>query len=161
MQGHNSGSRGEDATAHGEAMRSEKPCSKENFWILSAVPQIVRPIINQFQYFSVTEMHVTVGDAGRDLLSCAATKLDAVLWNTLFQGDHHSERTVSVCVCVCVCVYSDYLYDDDHSVTTGSAFIRRLIPEMCPVHFFFLPYFFESFFPQKRELSLEIFFRKF
>jgi hypothetical protein len=34
--------------------------------------------------------------------------------------------------------YSDYLSDDDHSVTTGSAFIRRFIPEICSVHFVFL-----------------------
>ena len=50
---------------------------------------------------------------------------------------------------------SDYLSDDDHSVTTGSAFIRRFIPEMCSVHFCFSFKFFDSFFLQKRELSLE------
>jgi len=34
--------------------------------------------------------------------------------------------------------YSDYVSDDDHSVTTGSAFINRFIPEICSVHFVFL-----------------------
>lgn len=32
-------------------------------------------------------------------------------------------------------LFSDYLSDDDHIVTTGSAFIWRFIPERCPLHF--------------------------
>ncbi len=39
---------------------------------------------------------------------------------------------------------SDYLSDDDHSVTTGGAFIRRFIAEMCSVHFCFSLVFGES-----------------
>jgi hypothetical protein len=35
-----------------------------------------------------------------------------------------------------VCACSDYLSDDDHRATTGSAFIRKFIPGMCSVHFF-------------------------
>ena len=35
-------------------------------------------------------------------------------------------------------LFGDYLSDDDHSVTMGSTFIRRFIPEMCFLHFFFL-----------------------
>ncbi len=51
---------------------------------------------------------------------------------------------------------SDYLFDDDHRVTTGSAFVRALFQRCVLYILFFLYSFLGSFFFQKQERSWKV-----
>ena len=59
--------------------------------------------------------------------------------------------------CVGALLVSDYLLDDDHSVTTGSAFVRIYSRIMLCTSCFFSISFLKGFFLQKQERLLDVY----